>query len=114
MVFERGRYLVFRVSIFRSLVFISYGKPNFLHFVYKLRADIGGENDDGIPKVDGATFGVSQTAIIKNLKQDVKHFRMRLFNLIKKHDSVRAMPYRLGKRPSFFIADITGRSTDKL
>ena len=58
---------------------------NALLFVLadELATEVGGEDNQGILKVDGATFVVGQATIIKHLQQHIEHIGVRLLNLIK-------------------------------
>jgi hypothetical protein len=46
------------------------------------------------------------------LKKEIKYFRVRLLNLIKKEYRIRPPPNSLGKLATFFISNISRRCTD--
>lgn len=63
----------------------------------ELRAKVGGENDDGVGKVNSATAAVCQPTIVKELKQDRHNLGVRLLHLIQEDDSIRMAADCLGE-----------------
>src|SRR5690606_33547130 len=70
-------------------------------------SDVRGHDDQRIAEVDDASLGVRQTAILKNLQQNIEYFRMRLLDLVEQHDRVRLAAHLLRQLSALFIADIT-------
>ena len=56
---------------------------------------------------------IRQSAIIQNLQQHIKYVGVGFLYLIQQDDRVRFAPNRLGQITTFFITDITWRSTDQ-
>mmetsp|Transcript_3026 Transcript_3026/g.11268 ORF Transcript_3026/g.11268 Transcript_3026/m.11268 type:complete len:911 (+) Transcript_3026:148-2880(+) len=77
-------------------------------------ADVGGEDDEGVLEVDHATLGVGEAAILKNLKHHVEDVGVRLLNLVKEHEGVRAPPDSLGELATLGVADVAGGRADEL
>src|SRR6266566_5020884 len=76
-------------------------------------ANIRGHDYNGIPKVYGASLGISQFAVLKNLEQHVEDVRMSLLDFVEQDDAVGLAAYRLGELTTLFIANISGRGTNQ-
>ena len=75
-------------------------------------ADVRGHDDDRVFEIDLAALAVGKLSILQNLKQDVKHVRMRLFNFIEQDDRIRFSAHLFGELAALVIADIARRRTD--
>jgi len=78
-----------------------------------LRSNIGSHNHNGIFKTYGSSLIISQTTVVQNLKQNVEHFRMSLFDFIEQYYGIGTSSYRFGQLPALFIADVSRRRTDQ-
>ena len=58
--------------------------------ILPVRTGIGRHNDDGILEIDHAPLCVGDAPVIEDLQQDVQHVGMRLFQLVKEDDRIRA------------------------
>ncbi len=77
-------------------------------------ARVGGHNDDGVFKVNHAPVAVREAPVVQDLQKHVVHVRVRFFNLIKEHHTVRFSTDLLGQLTTVVIADVAGRRTDEL
>ena len=71
-------------------------------------AGVGGHDDDGVLKVDGSAVRVRHLAFVEDLKQDIEHVGMRLFDLVKEQHRIRTAAHLLRDLTGFVIADIAG------
>ena len=84
----------------------------FVHaivFMQPARTDIAGHDDDGVFKVNRAPLPIGETAIVKDLQQDVEDFGSGFLDFVKQNDAVWAAAHRFGKLPTLFVANVSGR-----
>ena len=74
---------------------------------------VGGQDDDGVLKVDGTSLRIGDSSIVQYLKQDVEHIRVCLFHLIEQNNRVRSAANRFGQLTALLIADISWRRSDQ-
>ena len=75
-------------------------------------ARVRGHNDHGIFKIDRAALRVGDASVVEDLEQDVQHIRVRLFDLVEKHDAVGLAADLLGELSGLVIPDVARRGTD--
>src|SRR3990172_4212822 len=56
---------------------------------------------------------VCQPSVVKNLKQYIEDLRMCFFNFVKEYYAIRPSSHSLSQIPSFFVSNISRRSTNK-
>ena len=78
-----------------------------------MRAEVRGQDDDGVGEVDRAALAVGQAAVVEHLQQDVEDVAVGLLDLVEQHDLVGPAPDRFGQHAAFLIADIARRSADQ-
>ena len=78
-----------------------------------LRADIGGHDNDGVPKIDLSSERIGQASILHHLQEQIKHILMRFLNLIKQHNRIRLSSDRFRQLPALFMANIAWRRSDQ-
>ena len=66
-----------------------------------------------VAEIDRAALAVRQPTVIEHLEQHVEDIRMRLLDLIEKHDLIGTPTHCFGERPALLIADISGRRADQ-
>jgi len=49
------------------------------------RSQVGGQDQDGVAEVHGATLPIGEPAFVEHLQQHVEHVRVRLFHLVEQH-----------------------------
>ena len=54
----------------------------------QIGADIARHNDDGVAEIDPTALSIGEVSVVKDLKEDIEDFRMRLFDLVKQYDTV--------------------------
>ena len=64
-----------------------------------LASEVGGEDYYSILEVNGSALAVGDSAVVKNLEQDIEHVGMRLFDLIEQYYTVRMTSYGFGELP---------------
>ena len=79
----------------------------------ELAAQVGGEDDDGVLKVHGASLAVGDPAVVQDLQQHVEHVGVGLLHLVKEDDGVGLAAHRLGELAALLVAHISGRGTDQ-
>ena len=79
-----------------------------------LRTDVRGHDHQGVLEVDRAALGIGQTAIFKELQQQVEHIRVRFLDFIEQHHGVRTASHSFRELTAFVEADIARRRTDQL
>ena len=79
----------------------------------ELRAQIGGQDQQGVAEVNRTPLAVGQPAVIEYLQQDVENLGMRLLHFVQEHHRVRAATNGLGELAAFLITDIAGRCADE-
>ena len=82
-------------------------------FLDEFRADVGCQDDDGVPEVDFSAERIGDFALFEDLQKEVEHVGVRLFYLIEQHDGVRAAPHCFGELSAFFVADVSWRRADE-
>mmetsp|Transcript_8240 Transcript_8240/g.21972 ORF Transcript_8240/g.21972 Transcript_8240/m.21972 type:complete len:302 (-) Transcript_8240:1488-2393(-) len=65
--------------------------------------NIAGEDHQGILEVHMSALGGGEPAVLHDLKQDVEHVRVRLFDFVKKHDAGGPPPHRLCQLATILI-----------
>ncbi len=85
----------------------------FLEFDKILRAQVRRHDDDRVAEVDRAPLPVRQPPVIEHLQEDVEHIRMRLFDLVEKHDLVGPAANRFGQHTALVVTDIARRGADQ-
>ena len=78
-----------------------------------VRADIGSHYYNRILEVHGTPLVVGQTAVIKHLKQNVEHIRMRLLDFVEENHRVWLAPNGLGQLAALIVSYISRRRTYK-
>ncbi len=79
----------------------------------KRAAEVRRHDDDGVLEIDRAALAVCEPAVIKQLQQDVEHFRMRFLDFVEQNDGVRPAPDRFGELAGLLVADVAGRRADQ-
>ena len=74
-----------------------------------IRAEVRGEDDNCVFKINRPSLRIGDASVIKHLKQNIKHIRVRLFNLVKKYNRIRFFAYGFRKLAAFFVTDISMR-----
>ncbi|GIW70701.1 MAG: hypothetical protein KatS3mg102_0243 [Planctomycetota bacterium] len=82
-------------------------------FAEGVRADVRGEQDDGVPEVHLPAETVGQFALFENLQEHVHHVRMGLFDLVEEDHAVRLAAHGLGELAALLVADVAGRRADE-
>ena len=67
-----------------------------------LRSDIRGHDNDRILETDRPPFGISGTAVIKNLQQYIENIRMRFLDFVEQDHRIGLPAHRLGQLTAFF------------
>ena len=78
-----------------------------------LTAEVRGHDDDGVLEVDRSALRVGNSAIVKDLQQNVENIRVSLLDLIEQDDGIGLSAHGFGQLAALVIADISGRCTDK-
>ncbi len=76
-----------------------------------LCANIARHDDEGIAEIHLVAARVRKVSLFHDLKEHVEDLRVRLFNLIKDDDRVRAAADRLGQLTGVFVTHVAGRRT---
>ena len=79
----------------------------------ELGADVAGHDDDRVPEVHLAPFGVGEVAVVEDLEQDVEHIGVRLLDLVEQDDAVALPADRLGELAAVVVANVARRRTDE-
>ena len=77
-----------------------------------LGAQVRGEDNDRVGKIDGASLAIGQASIVEDLEQYVEDVAVRLLDFVEQDDLIRSAPYRFGEDTAFLVADISRRSAD--
>ena len=72
---------------------------------------VGCDNNNRVFETNAAALRIGQTAIIKDLQQEIIDFGMRLLNFIKEDDAVGMATRGLGELPGLVKANISRRGT---
>ena len=78
-----------------------------------LWAEVTCHNDDSVFEIHGTSLWVSNSSVIKHLKQYVEYIRMGFFHLIKEYYWVWLTPYSLCELSTLIIAYISRRRSDE-
>src|SRR5215213_720198 len=76
------------------------------------RAEVRSHDQNGVLEIDCSTFRVRQSAVVKNLKQDVENIRMRLLDFVEEDDRVRTTTNCFGKLSTLVVTNISRRCSD--
>ena len=80
-----------------------------------MRADVAGQNDDGVLERHHPAAAVRQPAVVEDLQQQIEYVRMRLFNFVKQYDRIGLASDTLGELSAPLVkADVSRRRADKL
>ncbi len=97
--------------IIQGIFFISGLKAHTVLAADQVRPYIRCHDDHGIPEIHGPALGISKPSVLHHLQQDMEDIRVCLFDLIKEHNRVRALPDSLCQLAGLLIAHISwGRS----
>ena len=78
-----------------------------------VRAQIGGQDDDGVAEVHRPSLAVRQAPIVHDLQEDVEDVRVGLLHLVHQDDAVGAAAHRLGQVAALLVADIARWGADE-
>ena len=78
-----------------------------------LRAEVGGQDQNGVLEVHRSALRIGDPAIVQHLQQDVEHVGMRLLHLVEQDDGVGLAAYRFGQLAAFFISHVSGRRANQ-
>ena len=74
-----------------------------------LRADVAGENDDGVTKVDFAALGIVEHAFVEHLEEELEHIGVGLLHFVEQHHAVGVAAHCLGEHAPLAVAHVAGR-----
>jgi len=77
------------------------------------RAEVRGEDDDGVLEVHGAALRIGDAAVVEHLEQDVEDIRVRLLDLVEEDDGVGLAAHGLGELAALVVADVARRRADQ-
>ena len=83
------------------------------HLGNLLSAQIAGQQNNSVAKVDLPTLAVGHNAFVKDLIKRVQHFGMGLFSLVQQDNRIGFLAHRLGQHPALAIADIARRRAEQ-
>ena len=79
-----------------------------------VRADVAGQNDDGVLEGHHPAAAVRQPAVVEDLQQQIEYVRMRLFDLVEQHDRIGLAADALGELSASLVkADVPGGRADE-
>src|SRR3712207_4463759 len=78
-----------------------------------LRAEVGGQQDDGVLEVDLAPLGVGEVPAVHDLEEDGEHLGMGLVDLVEEDDGVGAPADGFGELAGVLVADVAGGGADE-
>ena len=102
-----------RPDLRHHLLAHGFGVFAFLLVDEIFRADVRRQHDQRVLEVDRAALPVGQPPVVKHLQKHVEDIRVRLLDLVEKHDLIRPPTHRFGQRAAFLVADITRRRADQ-
>ena len=73
---------------------------------------VGCHYNDSIFKINLSALCIGNLTVIKNLKKNIKHIGMRLFDLIKQNNRIRATANLLSKLTCLIISNVSGRRSN--
>ncbi|ABA48270.1 63 kDa protein [Burkholderia pseudomallei 1710b] len=76
---------------------------------HRRRADVRGQDDQRVAKVDLTAFGIVHRALVEHLEEHLEHVRMRLLDFVEQHDRIRIATHRLRQHAALAVADVAGR-----
>ncbi|MNL40282.1 hypothetical protein D3C87_1626210 [compost metagenome] len=76
-------------------------------------AQIRGQQDQCIAKVDFPAFAIVDHAFVEYLIEQVEDVRIGLLDFIQQHDRIRLLAYGFSEHAALAIADITGGRPDQ-
>ena len=79
----------------------------------QLVAQVGGHDHDRVAEVHRAALAVGETAIVKQLQQDVEHFVVGLLDLVEQHHAVLPAADSFRQLTALLIPDIARRRADQ-
>lgn len=85
----------------------------FAHIIEVSSAQVGGHNDDRVPKVDDSALSVRETSIIQDLQEQCDEFSRGFLNLVDENDAVRLATDVFGELASAVVTDVAWGSTDE-
>ncbi len=77
------------------------------------RADVAGEDDEGVFEIDGAPLAVGEAAVVEDLEQGVEDVRVGFFDFVEEDDAVRVAADGFAELAAFLVADVAGRRADQ-
>ena len=75
--------------------------------------DVGGEDDDGVPEIDGMSLPVGESSFVQHLEQDVEDIGMRFLDLIEEDDGVGFASHGFGEFTAIFVSNVSRRCSDE-
>ena len=78
-----------------------------------LRAEVGGQNQNGILEVHRSALRIGDPAVVQHLQKHVEHVGVRLLHLVEQDDGVGFPAYRFGQLAALLIAYVSGRRADE-
>src|SRR3989304_2036292 len=77
-------------------------------------SDVGSHDEDGVLEIDGVAQPVGQLSILKNLKKDVEHVGVSLFDFVKENHRIGTALDLLRQLSAFFVTHVSRRRANEL
>src|SRR4051794_15891035 len=78
-----------------------------------LRAEVRGEDDDGVLEVDRPALTVGQATVFQHLQEGVVDLLVRLLDLVEQDHRERLAPHLLRQLAALLVAHVPGRGTEE-
>src|SRR5690606_10097314 len=81
------------------------------HGSYPFGSNVGSQDNDRIPEIDVTALAILHPSLVKDLKENLVHIRVRFLDFVEQDHAIRTPPYRLGQHTSLAVPHVSGRST---
>ncbi len=78
-----------------------------------MAAQVGGEDDDGVPEIHRPALAVRDPAVVQDLQQNIEHVRVGLFHLVEQNHGIGFSPHRLGELAPLVVAYVSRGRADE-
>src|SRR5690554_4005396 len=94
-------------------IFFSLFTQSFRSSQKMLRTQIRSEDNNCVAKVNSSSLSISQSSIVQQLQKNIPNVLMSFFHFVQKDNTIRTSTNRFSQLSSFFISNISRRSSNE-
>src|SRR5262249_52593101 len=97
------------VQTIHGLGLAAKAKDSGLRLQALFGSQVARHNDERVPEVGSPSFRIGKPAVVEDLKEEIGHERVGLFNFVQEDDTEWAVPHHIHELGCFTVAYVSGR-----